>query len=460
MLRSLTALLTHPPEAWLPGRRLALRALQPVEQFLHTEAASGILLMAAAALALVWANSPWAESYVALWHTPVAIGVGSAVFERDLHFWINEFLMTTFFLVIGLEVKRELVGGALASVRAAALPLCAALGGMVVPAAIYYALNARGPAPEAWGVPMATDIAFAVGVLALLGRRIPASLRVLLLALAIVDDIGAILIIAVFYSAGLSAAGLPPLLLGLALLLSYGWLGLRPGWKYVVPAVLIWAGLYLIGLHPTLAGVIVGLLTPVRPWYGPLGFVKVARPALAEVEGRGSADDMTEDELVAPLGRIAFAAREAVSPVTRLEAGTHGFVSYIVIPLFALANAGVALGGIDVMSPGAAGIAAGVTLGLLVGKPLGVIAVCWLGARLGLCHIPGEYGYRGLVVVGTVAGIGFTMAIFIAELAFPTPESLAVGKAAILAASVVAAVGALGLGRALFPRPAPLPAGG
>ena len=261
----------------MPARAVALRALRPVESFLHVEAAGGITLIVAAVVALVWANSPWQHSYDVLWHTPFSIGVGGAVFTKDLHFWINEFAMTLFFLVIGLEVKREIAEGVLSSARHAALPLAAALGGMVVPAAIYAGRNRGGPALHGWGVPMATDIAFAVGVLMIMGNRIPPALRVLLLALAIVDDIGAILVIALFYSSGMSADGLWLVGLGIVIVWLYVRLGLRPGAKYLVPTVLVWAGLYRIGIHPTLAGVIVGLMAPVKPWYGRLGFLRVAR---------------------------------------------------------------------------------------------------------------------------------------------------------------------------------------
>lgn len=434
----------------MPARMLALRALRPVEQFLHVEAAGGITLIVAAGVALVWANSPWQHSYDVLWHTPFSIGLGDAVFTKDLHFWINEFAMTLFFLVIGLEVKREITEGTLSSARQAALPLAAALGGMVVPAAIYAALNRGGPALHGWGVPMATDIAFAVGVLVIMGNRLPPGLRVLLLALAIVDDIGAILIIAVFYSSGLSADGLWLVGLGLAIMWLYVRLGFRPGVKYLVPTVLVWAGMYQIGIHPTLAGVVVGLMAPVKPWYGRLGFLRVAREAINEFEYLAKEKGVPDEELVGPLRKLSFAAREAVSPVVRLVTSMHGIVSFVIVPLFALANAGVHFSGVDFAEDGAWLIFLGVSGGLLVGKPLGVLGFCWLGAKLNLVDIPRDIGYRGLLVVGTVAGIGFTMAIFIAELAFNTAGHLAIAKTAILGASALAAVGAVIMGRVFY----------
>lgn len=449
-LTSLTNALRSPPEAWMPGRRMALRALKPVEQFIRIEAAGGITLILAAVVALVWANSPWQHSYDALWHTTFSIGFGGTVFTQDLHFWINDFAMTMFFLVIGLEVKREISEGALSNLRRAALPLTAAIGGMVVPAAIYAALNRGGPALHGWGVPMATDIAFAVGVLTLLGKRLPPALRVLLLALAIVDDIGAILVIALFYSSGLSADGLWLVGLGIALVWLYVRLGLRPGAKYLVPTVLVWVGMYQIGIHPTLAGVVVGLMAPVKPWYGRLGFLRVAREAINEFEHLAKEQGAPDEQLVAPLRKLSFAAREAVSPVVRLVSSMHGIVSFVVVPLFALANAGVHFSGVDFVEPGAWLIYLGVAGGLVLGKPLGVFAFCWLGARLNLVEIPKEVGYRGLLVVGTVAGIGFTMAIFIAELAFDHAGQLAIAKTAVLSASVVAAVAGLVLGRVFY----------
>lgn len=451
VFQTLTSVLRHPPEAWLPGRRMALRAMRPVEAFIHTEAAGGITLIAAALVAIVWANSPWHHSYEALWHTSFTVGLGNAVFTQDLHFWINEFAMTMFFLVIGLEVKREIIAGTLSNVRRAALPLTAAVGGMLVPATIYAVLNAGGPATHGWGVPMATDIAFAVGVLTLLGKRLPPGLRVLLLALAIVDDIGAILVIAIFYSSGLSTDGIFLVVLGIVLVLAYVRMGFRPGAKYLVPTVLIWAGLYQIGIHPTLAGVVVGLMAPVKPWFGPLGFLRVARESINEFEHLAKERGAPDEELVVPLRKLSYAAREAVSPIVRLVSSMHGVVSFAIVPVFALANAGVRFSGIDFGQDAAWLIFFGITAGLVIGKPLGIIGVCWLGQKLGLCDVPTEVGWRGLLVVGAVAGIGFTMAIFIAELAFADAGQLAIAKAAVLTGSVAAAVIGVVLGRAFFP---------
>jgi NhaA family Na+:H+ antiporter len=443
---------THPsipPEAWLPARRLAETVRRPIERFLHVEASAGILLLAAAAIALVWANSPWHESYETLWHAPLTLGLGPWTFTRDIHFWINDGLMTVFFLVVGLEIKREIVEGALSDFRRAALSVAGALGGMLVPAGLYLAINGSGPGFDGWGVPMATDIAFAVGVLTLLGNRVAPAMRILLLAIAIIDDIGAILVIAVFYSSGFSATGLLIAAVGLVLLLTLQRLGTRPGWISTLPLVVIWVGMYTMGVHPTIAGVIVGLAAPVRSWVGSAGFLELAREALDDFQDR-VAHGASDHELLRPLERMAFARREAVSPAIRIESALHPWVAYGIMPLFALANAGVHLSGLSFSGSGSGAVLAGIILGLAVGKPAGVLFFSWLAVRLGLCVLPAGIGWRHVFVLGSVAGIGFTMAIFIAELAFVDPAMLGMAKLAVLIATGVAAAIGLGAGVAFL----------
>ena len=358
-----------------------------------------------------------------------------------------------FFLVVGLEIKREMVEGALADWQRAALPIVAAIGGMLVPAAIYVAINPTGPNQSGWGVPMATDIAFAVGVLTLLGKRVSAALRILLLALAIIDDIGAILVIAVFYSSGVSVEGLMWAAGGVLLLILLQRIGTRPGWAYVVPLGVIWAGLYQAGVHPTIGGVVVGLLTPVRRWVGAEGFVKIARGALDRFQSRAEAG-AGDHELLEPLEHVTFAGREAVAPAVRLERALHGWVAFGIMPLFALANAGVYLGGIETGGAGFWPVLTGVGLGLVLGKPLGVVLASWIAVRARICSLPAGLGWGGLAVIGTVAGIGFTMAIFIAELAFADPLMLGVAKLGVLVATAVAATAGLVGGRLLLREPA------
>lgn len=425
---------------------------RPVEKFLHVQASSGILLLVIAVIGLIWANSPWAATYEHLLHAPISIGFGEHVFTRTVHFWINDILMVVFFFVVGLEVRRELFEGELSTLRRAALPVAAALGGMLIPAAIYLSLNAGSPTVRGWGVPMATDIAFAVGVLALLGRRVPPGLRVMLLALAIIDDIGAILIIALFYSSGVAWSGLAIVGLGVVAVLIMQRVGVRNTFLYIGPGLVVWAGMLHAGIHPTIAGVILGLLTPVRSWYGHQGFMQETEGVLDRLRGKATLAKDPRD-LLQELERVDIARREAVPPVTRIEAALHPWVAFGIMPLFALANAGVAFGSLgDISSEAAMGIAMGVGLGLVFGKPLGIIAFSWLAIRTGLASMPRGITWAGVLVVGCVAGIGFTMALFIATLAFAGSSMLALAKIAVLVASAVAGVAGLVVGFGFLPR--------
>lgn len=438
--------LPEPPGAWSPARSLARRALAPVERFLAVEASSGILLLVAAAIALIAANTGLRPYFEALWHTPLGLRLGPWAFERDLHFWINDGLMTIFFFVVGLEIRREIARGELSELRRAMLPLAAALGGMLVPAAIYLAFNYDRPTRVGWGVPMATDIAFAVGVLALLGKRVPAALRILLLALAVIDDLGAILVIAFFYSSGISGAGFAVAGLGLVVTLVLRGFGVRSPWAYVPGALVTWAGAYAGGVHPTLAGVALGLLTPVTAWYGADTFVEHAASSVEQIRGRAAAD---ERELLPYLDAIATARREAVSPGERLQHALHPWVAYAIMPIFALANAGVPLGSATFEGDGLF-VFLGVALGLVVGKPLGVLLLSYLSSRTGAAVLPAGVRMPKIGLVGAVAGIGFTMALFIAQLAFPPGPMLETAKLAILVGSGAAALGAFALGPLLL----------
>jgi NhaA family Na+:H+ antiporter len=440
-----------PPEAWRAAHAAARRLLTPVDRFLSVEASSGILLLVAAVIALVWANSPWHEVYEGLLHLPLGLKFGRFSFERSVHFWINDGLMVVFFFVVGLEIKRELYGGELSTVRRAALPAIAALGGMLVPAGIYFLFNAGGPGAPGWGVPMATDIAFAVGILALLGKRTPPALRILLLALAVIDDLGAILVIAIFYSTGFSITGLVLAAAGLALIVVMQKVGVRNPWAYVPPGVIVWAGVLLTGVHPTIAGVVIGLLTPVRAWLGPERFAAEASAAVESVKGRnGSKDGHT---LYSVLSHLSTTQREAISPLERLQHGLHGLVAFGIMPLFALANAGVAFEGVQLGGDGARALL-GVVLGLALGKPIGIVAFAWLSVRAGLAALPSGIRWSGVLVVGLVGGIGFTMALFIAALALSDGPLIDAAKLGILGASTVAALAGLMAGRMLLPKAA------
>jgi Na+:H+ antiporter, NhaA family len=440
--------LPPPPQSWSPARRLVGAFARPVERFLQIEAASGLVLMAAAAVALVWANSPWVGAYEALWTTVLRFELGPFSFARDLRWWVNDGLMTIFFFVVGLEIRRETVAGELSELRRAALPAIAALGGMVAPALIYAAINQGRPSASGWGIAMATDIAFAVGVLALLGPRVPPALRVLLLSLAVIDDLGAILVIALFYTEGVSVLAMAGAGVGLVGIVVLQLFGARSPWWYVPVSLLAWGATYASGVHPTIAGVAVGLLTPARVWWGPARFADAARAAASEVEhtlreGRAN--------IHGPLHHIEQAAREAVSPVDRLIHLLHAPVAFAIMPLFALANAGVALGSMELSGDGGR-VFAGIVLGLVVGKAVGVFGAVQLATRTGLAVTPRGVQAGGIGVVAAVAGIGFTMALFIAQLALPAGPLLETAKIAILAASVVAATGGYLLGRVALPQ--------
>ena len=422
------------------AQRVAQRAFATLDRFLHIEAASGVVLLIAAAIALVWANSSLADGYHALWHAPVSIGVGRFVFSQTLHFWINDGLMAIFFLVVGMEIRREIHEGALSSVRQAALPLAAAIGGVAVPALVYLALNHQPILQDGWAVPTATDIAFAVGILALLGRSIPGNVRVFLLALAIIDDIVAVLIIALFYSGGLDYSGFAVAALGIAMVLGLQQMGIGSAYAYVLPGAIVWIGFLMTGAHPTLAGVVLGLMTPVRPPRTRESPLHVASRVVNDLLDREAHDANNADGLAYPLRELRLAQRDILPPVTRVQMALHPWVAFAVMPLFALANAGVGLGGIDLSAEGPQWVMLGVALALVLGKPLGVVSLSWLVVRLGWCQLPPGVSWGGICLTGLLAGVGFTMSIFIAMLAFTDPNLLGAAKLGVLLGSVVAAV--------------------
>jgi NhaA family Na+:H+ antiporter len=444
-------LLPPPPGSWAPARRVVRALRYPVDRFLAIEASSGVLLLLASAVALAWANSPWAASYLALWHVPVGLTVGSAGVVLPLHAWINDVGMAVFFFVAGLEIRREMHQGELSEPRRAALPFAAALGGMLVPALVYAAFNAGRPSAGGWGIPMATDIAFAVGVFALLGGRAPPALRVLLLSLAVIDDLGAIAVIALGYSGSLDPAGLAWALVGFAAIPALQAAGIRSPWPYLPAAALAWWGTYTSGVHAAIAGVALGLLTPVRAW---LDADAVARAAAATAADLTAAPDAGAG-LLPRLHGLERAVREGVSPAERLQHRLHGAVAFGVMPVFAFANAGVPLGAADVTGEGR-WVFLGIFFGLLVGKPVGVLLAIAGASGLGVATRPTGVGWPALSVLGMAAGIGFTMALFVAQLAFPPGALLETAKLAILAASTAAGALSLAVGFAvLSPRAAP-----
>ncbi|MBT2794021.1 Na+/H+ antiporter NhaA [Paraburkholderia strydomiana] len=425
-------------------KRIAQQAFTALEHFLHVEAASGIILLAAAAVALIWANSPLAHSYHELLESPLTFGAGEFLFVKPLHFWINDALMTVFFLVVGMEIRREIHDGSLSDFRQAALPLAAAIGGVTAPALIYLAVNHGSYAVRGWAVPTATDIAFAVGVLALLGRSIPSSVRIFLLTLAIVDDIIAVLIIAVFYSAGLDYSGLALAAAGVVAAAIMQQLGIRRAPAYIVPGAVIWTGLLISGVHPTLAGVVLGLMTPVVATRRHERVLVELSQATDHVRQAGVTTAHDLDHPEKPLQTLRVAQRELLPPVVRVQWALHPWVAYGIMPLFALANAGVPLAGLDFSSPDTVSIFFGISLALVAGKPVGVFLVSWILVKLGLCRLPNGVSWGGVSLISLLAGIGFTMSVFIATLAFKEESALNVAKLGVLSGSVVA--GCLGLG--------------
>jgi len=397
---------------------LAERAFTTLQRFLHVEAVSGVVLLIAATIALLWANSPFAYSYHAFWHTPLSIGFGELVLSRSLHFWINDALMAVFFLVVGMEVRREIHEGALSKLDQAALPVIAAVGGVVAPALIYLSLNTDPVRAKGWAVPTATDIAFAVGVLALLGRSIPINLRVFLLALAIIDDVIAVLIIAFFYSGGLEFSGFIIATLGILMVLALQRIGVGSAFAYILPGAVVWIGFLTTGAHPTLAGVVLGLMTPVRSILTQGPPLKVLSYVAEELSNSDALVTKDVRRLERPLRKLRLAHREMLPPVVRVQTALHPWVAYIILPIFALANAGVTLGGVDLNAGDAQSVMLGAGIALVVGKPIGVIGATWIAVRLSWCRLAPGLTWAGVCLVGLLAGIGFTMSIFTAMLAF------------------------------------------
>ncbi len=426
------------------------RIIRPLQDFLHTEVAAGALVLGAAVVALAWVNSPLAPAYFALLHLPVELRLGPLELGGDLHHWINDLLMALFFFVVGLEIKRELVHGELRDPKAAALPVICAVGGMVVPAGLYLALTAGTSAVPGWGVPMATDIAFSLGVLALLGPRVPPALKVFLLTLAIADDIGAILVIAFFYSGGIVWTWLALGAAATVAIIILSRSNVRSTLTYLILAMVLWLAFYKAGVHPTIAGVLLGLLTPAWPFHRPAAAAAAAREVLGGL-GQLPPGESRQSALL----EVSGLAWEAVSPLSRLEARLHPWSAWLVLPVFALANAGVSLAGTSFAALLAEPAARGVVLGLVAGKPLGVLAAAALAVALGVGRLPEGVGWRDIVGAGALAGIGFTVSIFIAGLAFADPVVTDASKAGILAASLTAGL----LGAAiLLPRRKPVPA--
>lgn len=441
-----------------PWERAFNRVLTPFEEFIHAKTSSGVLLMVCTVVALLIANSGLAEGYAHLLHTHLSIGLGGWTLDHTLHHWINDGLMALFFVLVGLEIKREVLVGELSDPRQAVLPIIAAVGGMVVPALFYVAVNGSGPGAAGWGVPMATDIAFAVGVLVLVGSRAPKALFTFLVALAIVDDLGAVLVIAVFYTEQIhwGALGLAGLLVGVLVAFNLG--GIRRSAPYILVGLLLWLALMKSGVHATLAGVLTALTIPARSKYEPGRFSFLVRDLMDRFDAKrrtGDENPMRNQELRAILQTLENGLHKVETPLQRMEHGLHVPVSFLIIPLFALANAGIPIVLEDLTAVLAEPVTLGVMLGLVLGKPIGIAGCVWLALRQGWGQLPPACTMRHIIGAGMLGGIGFTMSIFIAELGFKgQDETLIMAKTGVLSASLVAGVGGC-LWLLLVARPAP-----
>ena len=428
---------------YAPWERAFTRILTPFEEFIHRQTTSGLLLMGTAIIALLLANSFLAESYLHFIHTPMSLRIGTWGIEMSLHHWVNDGLMTLFFFVVGMELKREMLVGELSDLRQAALPIIAAIGGMVMPALIYIAINPGGDPARGWGIPMATDIAFAVGALVLLASRVPKALITFLVALAIADDLGAVLVIALFYTEQLALDWLAAAGALVAMLFMFNFAGIRRVLPYFLGAILLWYALLQSGVHATLAGVLAAFAVPARSKYDPALFgeriTELARRFDASHQQGGNI--MTNEKLYAVSQSLENSARGVQTPLQQLEHVWHLPVAFLVIPIFALFNAGIPLQfgamGDTLTHP----VMLGVLLGLLLGKFIGITGACWLALRLGVGQLPSGTRFSQIAAVSVLGGIGFTMSIFIAELGFAAqPEYLLMAKTGVLLASLLAGV--------------------
>ena len=413
----------------------------PIQEFLHQEASGGILLIIATVIALAWANSPFAESYHHLWQTYLSIDLGGLGLNYSLHHWINDGLMVIFFFVVGLEIKRELLVGELSSAKKAALPIAAALGGMIFPAFIYVIFNSGTEGSSGWGIPMATDIAFVVGILALLGKRVPLSLKIFILALAIVDDLGAVLVIAVFYTSNISFTSL---LIGggfLVLLVVMNRLGVRNLLLYTLVGVALWLAFLKSGVHATVAGVLLAFTIPVSSRINTKKFKNETEHLIKDFENAGEHGDnvLTNSERLTIVDQIENNCEKILTPLQRFEHGLHPWVSFFIMPVFALANAGVTIGeglGSALSHP----VSIGIVFGLFIGKQIGIFSFSYLAVKFKIASEPEGVSWLKIYAASILAGIGFTMSLFIANLAFDSVDLLNIAKVGILAASLLSGI--------------------
>jgi NhaA family Na+:H+ antiporter len=425
---------------YAPWEKAFKRVYTPFEHFLHAETTTGLVLMVTTIIALILANSPFGEAFIHLFHVKMNISVGEWEFSKSIHHWINDGLMAIFFFIIGLEIKREVIVGELSDIKVAILPILAALGGMVFPAMIYMGFNAGGEGAHGWGIPMATDIAFAITALVLLGSRVPPALVTFLVALAIVDDLGAVVVIALFYTEQIHM--MPLMLAGVMFLvmIAFNRFGIRMILPYFIVGLIMWFFMFESGVHATIAGVIAALAIPSKPKRVPGSFRDEAKQLLNEFDSYpGYKNHMLNEQQKAILMKLESNMNEITTPSARLEHELHLPVAMIVIPLFALANAGIAIDFGSVGSTITEPVSLGIIAGLIFGKVIGIFGVAWLAIKLKIATIPKDSTMSQLFGVAFLGGIGFTMSIFVAELAFKgVPELIFQAKVGILSASLFA----------------------
>jgi Na+:H+ antiporter, NhaA family len=415
--------------------------LNPIRKFFQIEASGGIILLIVIVISLIWANSPYYRYYFDLWNINISFGVGNFIFDKSLLDWINDGLMTIFFFLVGLEIKRELIIGELSSFKKAILPFVAALGGMIFPAVIYLMINKDTDAVHGWGIPVATDIAFSLGILSLLQKRVPFSLKVFLTAFAIIDDIGAVLIIAIFYTSKIIYLYLAISLLFFFILILFNLLHIRKPLVYIIPGVLMWIFMYYSGVHPTISGILLALTIPTVARIDYKSFLSSSKKSLNELENYRIKDnrDVTTGELNTSVFRLENSCEKVLAPAHRIEHKLHPYVAYFIIPLFAFANAGVRIEGNfwdALLEP----VTIGIILGLFFGKQIGITLFSWFSIRFKISALPNRTSLKQIYGIGCLGGIGFTMSIFIANLAFDNVHILNDAKIGIILGSLVSGI--------------------
>jgi len=417
--------------------------LKPINDFLHKEASAGILLIIFTVVALAWANSPWSAIYHDLWHTHLVVAIGDLLsFDYSVHHWINDGLMVIFFFTVGLEIKRELLVGELSSMQKASMPIAAALGGMIVPAVLFVLFNSGGDGAGGWGIPMATDIAFVVGIMALLGPRVPLTLKIFVLALAIADDIGAVMVIAIFYTSEISIAALivaAVVLIGLVILNKLGTKSIIP---YTILGIILWVAFLKSGVHATIAGVLLAFTIPASARYNTKRFSAKTKDLLNKFDETGEHGEnvLSNEGRQTDVMAIEENCKKILTPLQRFEHGLHPWVSFFIIPLFALANAGVTLAGMDVIGALTSPVSLGIIVGLFIGKQVGIFGFSWLAVKLKLASLPEGVNWKMIYAAGILAGIGFTMSLFIAGLAFSDEALIDLSKIGVITGSLISGI--------------------